>query len=60
MYFGASVCPFVCMSELSCLKSGHYQSEVFICVSVIKQRMRIHILFINGSEKIITLVRNLT
>ncbi len=33
----------VCLSELSCfgVKGGHYQSEGFVCVSVIRRRRRI-------------------
>ncbi len=39
VYLVASVRLSVCV--LSCLKKSHYQSKVFVCVSVISGRMRI-------------------
>ncbi len=51
MYLVASVCLCVCVSVRAFLaeplnlkfgvKGGHYQSEIFVCVSVIKGHMRI-------------------
>ncbi len=32
-----SVRPFVSLSDLSCRKKSHYQSEVFVCVSTISR-----------------------
>ena len=45
MHLVASVCPFVCLCPLSrpnhLTNRSHYQSEVFVCVSVISKHIRI-------------------